>query len=140
AILLAVCSKNDEEIARQGFEHPDSVLKYEHFSAFVANWQPKHENLIHIAKELNIGLDSIVFVDDNPAERAIVKAQVPFVAVPDVGSDISQFIQVIESGRYFEPVMLSEEDIRRARVYADNSRRDAFQSRFRDYGEYLDSL
>ena len=139
-ILLAVCSKNDESIARQGFQHPDSVLKLDHFSAFVANWEPKHENLIRIAQQLNIGLNSLVFVDDNPAERAIVAAQLPVVAVPDVGSDVTLFPQRIEGGRYFETVALSAEDIRRADAYADNARRDAFQSQFRNYGEYLDSL
>ena len=72
-ILLAVCSKNNDEVARQGFSHPDSVLKTEHFSAFKANWEPKHENLIQIALELDLGVDSFVFVDDNPAERHIVE-------------------------------------------------------------------
>ncbi len=139
-ILLAVCSKNDEGIAKQGFQHPDSVLKLEHFSAFVANWEPKHENLVRIAHQLNIGLNSIVFVDDNPAERAIVAAQLPIVAVPDVGADVTQFAERIENGRYFETVALSAEDMRRADAYSDNARRDAFQSQFRDYGEYLDSL
>jgi HAD superfamily phosphatase (TIGR01681 family) len=70
-VLLAVCSKNDEAVAKQGFAHPDSVLKLEHFSAFKANWEPKHENILAIAQELNLGVDSFVFVDDNPAERAI---------------------------------------------------------------------
>ena len=71
-VLLAVCSKNDDEIARSGFAHPSSVLKIEHFSSFKANWEPKHENILAIAKELNLGADSFVFVDDNPAERSIV--------------------------------------------------------------------
>jgi HAD superfamily phosphatase (TIGR01681 family) len=75
-VLLAVCSKNNEEIAKQGFKHPDSVLKLEHFSCFKANWEPKHENILAIGRELNLGVDSFVFVDDNPAERAIVVAQV----------------------------------------------------------------
>src|SRR5205085_12557985 len=140
AILLAVCSKNDEEIARQGFEHPDSVLKYEHFSAFVANWQPKHENLIHIAKELNIGLDSIVFVDDNPAERAIVKAQVPVVAVPDVGSDVTLFPEAIEREGYFEPIRIVTDDLERASFYSGNAQRNVHEARFHDYATFLESL
>jgi len=139
-ILLAVCSKNEEFIAKQGFEHPDSVLKLEHFSAFVANWNPKSENIPNIAKQLNIGLDSLVFVDDNPAERAIVAAQLPVVAVPDVGSDVTYFIREIEAGRYFEATALSAEDIGRAESYAANARRFEMKSQFQDYGEYLDSL
>ena len=139
-ILLAVCSKNSEEIARQGFEHPDSVLLLDHFSCFKANWEPKHENIKAIASELNIGLDSLVFVDDNPAEREIISAQLPAVAVPDVGSDVSRFISVLEDGRYFEPVRLSREDLKRAEQYQENAQRAAFQGRFQNYEEYLESL
>jgi FkbH-like protein len=139
-VLLAVCSKNEEDIAKQGFAHPDSVLKLEHFSAFKANWQPKHENLIAIAKELNLGIESFVFVDDNPAERAIVEAQLEGIAVPNVGNEVSAFAAIIDSGRYFETVAFSAEDLERATLYADNSRRTDFETKFADYGEYLDSL
>jgi FkbH-like protein len=139
-ILLAVCSKNDEETAKHGFEHPDSVLKLSHFSAFRANWEPKHENLTAIAKELNLGIDSLVFVDDNPAERALVASQLPMVAVPDVGSDVTRFIPALEAGGYFETVRVSAEDFSRADTYAANSQRALLKSKFRDYGEYLDSL
>jgi FkbH-like protein len=139
-VLLAVCSKNTEAIARLGFEHPSSILKLEDISCFKANWNPKHENIHEIARELNLGVDSFVFVDDNPAERAIVQAQVPQVAVPDVGSEVSHFAEILERGRYFEPVALSKEDLDRAALYADNSRRTAFQQKFANYGEYLDSL
>ena len=116
-ILLAVCSKNDEETAKQGFEHPDSVLKLEHISCFKANWEPKHKNILEIAKDLNLGVDSFVFVDDNPAERAIVEAQISGIAVPDIGTEVSRFAAIIEAGRYFEPVSLSQEDISRAGLY-----------------------
>ncbi|HLN03156.1 MAG TPA: HAD-IIIC family phosphatase [Bryobacteraceae bacterium] len=139
-VLLAVCSKNTEGIAKLGFEHPSSILKLEDISCFKANWDPKHENIHEIASELNLGVDSFVFVDDNPAERAIVQAQLPQVAVPDVGSDVSRFAEIIERGRYFEPIALSKEDLERAALYADNSRRDAFKQTFANYGEYLDSL
>jgi len=88
-VLLAVCSKNEPETAPLGFTHPDSILKLEDFSAFKANWNPKPDNIREIAFELNIGLDSFVFVDDNPAERALVTAQLPEVAVPEVGSDVT---------------------------------------------------
>ena len=139
-ILLAVCSKNDEQIAKQGFEHPDSVLKLEHISCFKANWNPKPENIELIARELNLGADSFVFVDDNPAERAIVEAQVPGIAVPNVGSDVAMYAGIIEAGRYFEQTTFSIEDIERGALYEGNSRRAAFEAKFANYGEYLDSL
>lgn len=139
-IILAVCSKNTEQIAREGFKHPDSVLKWNDFASFKVNWEPKHENIKAIAAELNIGLESMVFVDDNPAEREIISAQLPMVAVPDVGSDVSNFIRVLEEGRYFEPVSLSNEDLARSNQYESNSRRQLEQARFKSYEEYLDSL
>jgi FkbH-like protein len=139
-VLLAVCSKNNEDTAKSGFAHPDSVLKLEHISAFRANWEPKHENIRAIAEELNLGLDSFVFVDDNPAERAIVQAQLPAVAVPEVGSEVSKFVAIIQSARFFEPVSLSQEDLARAAKYAENSLRQEQAAKFANYGEYLDSL
>jgi FkbH-like protein len=139
-VLLAVCSKNNEDVAKQGFSHPDSVLKLEHFSAFRANWMPKHENIQAIAAELNLGVDSFVFVDDNPAERALVHAQLPTVAVPEVGADVSKFASIIQAGQYFEPFRISTEDLQRAEQYAANSERTALQAKFANYGEYLDSL
>jgi FkbH-like protein len=139
-ILLAVCSKNNEDVAKSGFTHPDSVLKLEHFSAFKANWEPKHENIQAIAKELNLGLDSFVFIDDNPAERAIVSAQLPMVSVPDVGSEVALFPSIIQAGRYFEVVSLSSEDLERASAYAANVKRASLEHKFANYGEYLDSL
>ena len=139
-ILLAVCSKNDDQIARQGFSHPDSVLKLEHFSAFKANWEPKHENIRAIAEELSLGVDSFVFIDDNPAERAIVAAQIPGVAVPDVGSDVANFSRVIQDGRYFEVISIGAEDLERARLYEENATRASLAPKFASYGEFLDYL
>ena len=139
-ILLAVCSKNNENVAKSGFSHPDCVLKLDHFSAFKANWEPKHENILAIAKELNLGVDSMVFIDDNPAERAIVAGQLPNVAVPDVGSDVAKFAAVIEAGRYFEPISIGREDLQRAKLYEENAQRSQLQQKFANYGEYLDSL
>ncbi len=139
-VLLAVCSKNNEEVAKQGFEHPDSVLKLKDFSAFKANWDPKNENIIQIAQELSLGVDSFVFVDDNPAERAIVAAQVQGVAVPDLGDDVTKFVAVLERARYFEPVSLGREDAERAQLYAENAQRSSSEQKFSNYGEYLESL
>ena len=139
-VVLAVCSKNDEENAKKGFTHPDSVLQLSHFAAFRANWSPKHENILSMAEELRLGVDSFVFVDDNPAERALVAAQLPMVAVPDVGSDVAGFIAILEAARYFEPVALSAEDLQRGSQYAANTQRASLESKFADYGEYLASL
>jgi FkbH-like protein len=139
-ILLVVCSKNNEDLAKSGFAHPDSVLKLEHFSAFKANWEPKHENILAIAHELNLSVDSFVFVDDNPAERAIVEAQVPGIAVPAVGNEVAKYPSILDAGRYFELVSLGNEDIARAQFYAENSQRAKLQQKFASYGEYLDSL
>ena len=135
-----MCSKNNEDTARAGLTHPESVLKPEHFAAFRANWEPKHENIKAIAAELNLGLDSFVFVDDNPAERAIVAGQLPMVAVPDVGDDVTRFAGVLEQGHYFETASLSREDLGRTESYAANAQRTRLEAQFADYGDYLDSL
>jgi FkbH-like protein len=139
-ILLAVCSKNNEDVAKSGFSHPDSILKLEHFSAFRANWEPKHGNILDIAKELNLGVDSFVFADDNPAEREIVRSQIPGMAVPEIGNEVTRYASIIQAGRYFEPASLSKEDLERAALYAQRSAGLAQQAKFANYGEYLDSL
>jgi FkbH-like protein len=139
-VLLAVCSKNDADIAKSGLAHPSSIIKMEHISCFKANWEPKHENILAIANELNLGTDSFVFVDDNPAERAIVSSQLPSVAVPEVGDQVTRYAAILEQGRYFEPVTLSREDLERASLYSDNARRAVIERAFANYGDYLDSL
>jgi FkbH-like protein len=139
-IILAACSKNDSESAKEGFLHPDSVLKLEDFSAFKANWNPKPENIREIAAELNIGLDAIVFVDDNPAERALVADQLPEVAVPEVGSDVSLFAEILEHEGYFEVHKVVQDDLNRSAYYTSNAQRVTSQSGFGNYGEFLASL
>jgi FkbH-like protein len=139
-VLLAVCSKNDDAMARRGFAHPDSVLRLDDFAAFRANWEPKHDNIKAIAEQLNLGLDSFVFVDDNPAERHLVAAQLPMVAVPEVGSDVCRFPMIVDAARYFEATSISAEDVQRTKLYAQNSEREAMSQQFADYGAYLDSL
>ncbi len=139
-IILAVCSKNDVENAKEGFSHPDSILKLEDFSAFKTNWNPKPDNIREIAAELNIGLDSMVFVDDNPAERALVADQLPEVAVPEVGSDVSRFAEILESERFFEAHRVVRDDLNRSAYYSSNAQRNLYQAGFRDYGEFLASL
>lgn len=139
-VILAVCSKNDEANAREGFSHPDSLLSPEDFSVFRANWEPKHENIREIARTLNIGIDSLVFVDDNPVEREIVRTHEPQVAVPEVGAEVAGFIGVLEKGNFFETVSLSAEDLARASFYAGNAGREQLQDSFEDYGAFLRSL
>ena len=139
-ILLAVCSKNDAALAGEGFDHPDSVLRLEHFACFRANWQSKPENLLSIAAELSLGLDSFVFVDDNPAERALVRAQFPEVAVPEIGSDPAFYPSRIEAGRFFEQVCFSAEDASRSALYRADTRRAAAAANCFSYASYLDSL
>ena len=139
-VILAVCSKNDEENAKEGLSHPDSVLKLEDFTVFKANWKTKPENIREIAAELNIGLDSIVFVDDNPAERAIVEDQLPEVAVPNIGSDVSVFAEILEQERYFEVDKIVPDDLNRSVFYSSNAERSACQSQFSNYGDFLASL
>ncbi len=139
-VLLAVCSKNDLETAKEGFSHPDSVLRVEDFAAFEANWEPKHQNLERIAQTLNLGMESFVFVDDNPAERAIVTAQLPTVAVPEIGTDPSRFVEILERHGYFEALRLSREDAERTQLYANDKKREVLVGQFKNYDEYLQSL
>jgi FkbH-like protein len=139
-VILAVCSKNDPENAKEGLSHPDSVLKLDDFAAFKTNWNAKPDNIRQIAAELNIGLDSIVFVDDSPAERAFVAQQLPDVAVPDVGSDVSCFAEILEHEGYFEVDNLVQDDLNRSAYYTSNAQRSASEATFSNYGEFLASL
>ena len=139
-VLLSVSSKNDFQNAREGFNHPHTVLKYEDFAAFQANWEPKSENIKAIATQINIGIDSLVFLDDNPSERELVKQQVPEVTVPDVGDDIAKYAAMLDRSGLFEPVSISKEDLNRAGYYEANATRTEMKSQFLDYGKYLDSL
>ncbi len=138
-VLLAVCSKNDPDVARSGFGHRDSVLRVEDFSAFVANWEPKSENLRAIARQLSIGLDSLVFVDDNPAEQELVRRELPEVSVLKA-REISAFAETLDREGYFEPFTLTAEDLPRARQYAEGAARAALEQSYVDYGAYLESL
>ncbi len=140
-ILLAVCSKNDEANAKEPFlQHPDCVLKLEDISVFRANWGNKADNLRAIAATLNIGLDSIVFVDDNPVERNLVRELLPMVAVPELPADPAEYKTAVAEGCYFETVAFSDEDRQRARYYRENAARADLQSGFTDINAYLESL
>lgn len=140
-IILAVCSKNDPDIAQQVFrDHPDMILRREDIACFIANWEPKEGNLRRIAQELNIGLDSLVFVDDNPAERAHIRQALPMVAVPELPEDPASFVSCVEQAGYFEAVAFTDEDRQRARQYAGNQERDALLQASADPGSFLASL
>lgn len=140
-VILAACSKNEEEIAKSGFAHPDSVLKLSDFAAFKANWLPKNENIAAIAQEINIGTDSLVFIDDNPAERQIVRDTMPEVVVPEVdGSDVFSYIRAIEEAGYFETVSVSQDDIKRNESYKANKVRQELSANAASYDDFLKSL
>ena len=140
-VVLAVCSKNDEMNARLPFrEHPGMLLKEDDIAVFVANWQDKASNIRAIAETLNIGLDSLVFVDDNPAEREIVRMLLPEVSVPELPKDPALFARVISAANYFELVNLTEEDASRAEKYAQNAERQVLSQSSGSVEEFLASL
>lgn len=140
-IIIAVCSKNEEELAKEPFlKHPYFQLKLDDITIFKANWNNKADNIKDIARDLNIGLDSIVFVDDNPAERNLIQSLLPMVSVPEMPEDPSDYINVLSGYNYFETISFSEEDNNRNRYYKDNIVRAEFQKKFDDLGTYLKSL
>jgi FkbH-like protein len=140
-VLLAVCSKNDEDKALEPFEkHPDMALKRGDFVCFKANWRPKSDNIREIAQELNLGLDSFVFIDDNPAEIDIIRQFAPDVTGILLGSDPSLYIRQVADARLFEPRSITAEDADRADAYKQEAQRQALQSNFTDMASYLESL
>ena len=140
-VILAVCSKNEDANAREPFEkHSDMVLRLEDIACFVANWDDKASNIRRIAQELNIGLDSLVFADDNPAERDIVRQFLPEVAVPEMPADPADYIRAIEKHRYFEMIAVSEEDLQRTEMYRANAQRREIASGATDMEGFLRSL
>lgn len=140
-IVLAVCSKNEEENARLPFQkHPDMLLREDHIAAFIANWQDKSNNLEAIAQTLNLGVDSLVFLDDNPSERAAVRARLPMVAVPELPADPAQYTLMLLQAGYFEATSFVAEDRDRAGFYEANAKRAQSMQRSGDVAEYLASL
>ncbi len=140
-IILAVCSKNDEANALEPFDtHPEMVLRRSDIACFVANWQDKASNLREIARRLNIGVDSLVFADDNPFERNIVRRELPMVAVPELPDDPALFGRIIAEAGYFEAVALTEEDRERTRQYQATLQRAAVLQSTTDLPSYLRSL
>lgn len=138
-ILLNINSKNEEENALAGLGHPDSKLSADDFICIKANWNPKSKNLVDIAEELNILPDSMVFVDDNPAEREIINQQVPETVAPVIGNP-EDYIRILDHSGFFEVTKLSEDDRKRNEMYKANSMRKKQEQSFADYKEYLKSL
>jgi FkbH-like protein len=140
-IVLAVCSKNDPDIASRAVdEHSEMILRRKDFACFAANWQPKPENLRAIAAKLNLGIDSLVFVDDNPAERAAVREALPMIAVPELPDDVAGYVECIAQAGYFETSAFTADDRERAQRYTENLIREADRSSAHDLGDYLAGL
>lgn len=138
-VLLTINSKNDYENAIAGLKHPDSRFSPDDFTMIKANWNPKDINLKDTAAALELGTDSFVFVDDNPAERDIVAANVPGVAVPEIG-EIQDYIRTLDKSAFFEVTSFTDEDMNRGEMYAQNAKRAEMKSEYADYGEYLTNL
>jgi len=140
-VILAVCSKNDATIAETAFrDHPEMLLRRGDFAAFVANWEDKAANLKTIAARLNIGLDSLVFVDDNPVERARVRESLPMVAVPELPEDAAYYVGCLANAGYFETVSFTADDQLRAEQYAANTEREALLGSSESVDDFLRGL
>ena len=140
-VVLAISSKNEEHIARQPFkEHPDMLIKEDHIAVFQANWSDKASNIRLIAETLSLGLGSMVFLDDNPAERMQVRQELPEVAVIELPQDPSLFARTLIASGYFENITFTKEDLKRATFYQDNVKRAKILNQSSDMESYLKSL
>jgi FkbH-like protein len=140
-IILAICSKNEISIAQQPFiSHPNMALKLDDIAVFIANWNSKADNINHIKEILNIGYDSMVFLDDNPAEREIVKKFLPDIIVPDLPDDVSEYLPYLTSLNLFETTSVSESDKLRTKQYQEESQRAQFSKSVTNMVDFLISL
>ena len=140
-VLLAVASKNNEMDAKEPFEvNPNMVLTPDDIVSFQAHWRPKSESMKTIAAELNLGVDSLVFFDDNPAEREEVRQNAPDVSVVDVPEDPSEYIRSLENSLFFETLSVTEADAKRTRQYQVENKRKALENSFTNLDDYLTSL
>jgi FkbH-like protein len=140
-IILAVCSKNTESIAKEPFEkHPEMKLRLEDIAVFVANWENKVDNIRHIQSILNIGFDSMVFLDDNPFERNMVKTSIPEIIVPELPEDPAEYLPFLRAANLFETASFTENDERRTQQYQQESLRATVQKSFSNEDEFLASL
>lgn len=140
-IILAVCSKNDEDKAKEPFEkNPEMVLKMDDIAVFIANWENKADNIRTIQQILNIGFDSMVFIDDNPFERNIVRENVPGICVPEMPEDQGEWLEYLYSLNLFETAAYSNADKDRTRQYQIEAKRVQASQRFTNEAEFLQSL
>lgn len=140
-VILAVCSKNDEANALEAFDrHPEMLLRREHIASFVANWNDKAANLRAIAEEVNIGLDALVFLDDNPVERGLVRQELPMVAVPEAPDDPALVPGMLSDAGYFEAVAITAEDRQRTQLYQQNREHRTLKASATDLTSYLKGL
>ncbi len=140
-IILCICSKNNEKIAKEPFiKHPDMILSLDDIAVFVANWDNKVKNIEHITKILNIGYDSIVFVDDNPVERDMVKSAINNIIVPDLPSDPTLYKEFLIKENFFEITNYSNLDNERTKKYQAEAERKTLESSSFNVDEYLKSL
>ncbi|PBQ31507.1 hypothetical protein CNR22_06920 [Sphingobacteriaceae bacterium] len=140
-IILAVCSKNTESIAREPFEkHPDMVIKMDDIAVFVANWENKADNIRHIQSILNIGFDSMVFLDDNPFERNIVRENIPEITVPELPEDPADYLEYLYTLNLFETISFSNEDVERTKLYKIEAERAVLSKSFTNEEDFLKNL
>ncbi len=140
-IILAVCSKNDDAVAKRPFQdHPEMVLRLGDIAVFVANWENKADNIKRIQETLNIGFDSMVFVDDNPFERNLVREMLPAVTVPELPEDPALYVPYLVSLNLFETTAFSDEDLQRTQQYQQEAARTELQKKFESVDDYLKSL
>jgi FkbH-like protein len=140
-IILAVCSKNTESVAKEPFEkHPDMVLRLDDISVFIANWDNKADNIRQIQSILNIGFDSMVFLDDNPFERNIVRENIPGITVPELPEDPADYLEYLYPLNLFETVSFSGEDAERTKLYQVEAQRTVLQKNFTNEDDFLKSL
>jgi FkbH-like protein len=140
-VLLAVASKNDEANAKEPFEvNPNMVLKLDDIVSFQAHWKPKSSSMKTIASELNLGIDSLVFFDDNPAEREEVRQNAPEVSIVDVPNDPADYIRALENSLFFETLAVTTADAERTQQYLNENKRKTYESSFTNLDDYLKSL
>jgi FkbH-like protein len=140
-ILLAIATKNDEANAKEPFEvNPNMLLKLDDIVSFQAHWRPKSESLKAIANELNLGIDSLVFFDDNPAEREEVRQNAPEVAIIDVPEEPADYIQALENSLFFETLAVTTADSQRTQQYLNENKRKTLEHSFTNLDDYLKSL
>lgn len=139
-VILGLISKNDPGQAEVGLQKAQSRLKPSDFSALQVNWERKDINLEKMTKQLNIGRDAVVFIDDNPAESELMRTSCPEVSSPNMSKFTNRFEVVIDRNYFFEPVMLSDEDKRRSELYSSEQKRVEEQNQFVNYGDFLSNL